>query len=189
MGEDICGRELLLKALCCFIRVRRKCSDIHKRGYPRVCARGSDHRAAIRMPNQDHGTADTLQAPSHVGDVLSVRIETVLSCNHLMSLGQKGRNQFAEARAVGPQAVDENDAGFALICQKFAPSLTGKNVSFAVRPNLSLKMLYGVVSLHSEYTAAHRNVRFVPQLDREPSSDERLRWPVWGDLKASTPPP
>jgi hypothetical protein len=76
-----------------------------------------------------------------------------------MSLGQKGRNQFVEARSVGPQAVDENDAGFALICQKFAP---GKNVSFALRFNLVLRMLYGVVSLHPEYTAMHKNVRFAP---------------------------
>jgi hypothetical protein len=42
----------------------------------------------------------------------------------------------------------------------------------------ALKMLYGVVSLHPEYTAVHKNVRFVAQLDREPSSDERLGWPV-----------
>jgi hypothetical protein len=38
-----------------------------------------------------------------------------------MSLSQKGRDQFAEARAVGPEAVDEDDAGFAMACQRFAP--------------------------------------------------------------------
>ena len=50
-----------------------------------------------------------------------MRIESVLRCDHLMSLSQKGRDQFAEARAVGPEAVDENDAGFAMVCQRLGP--------------------------------------------------------------------
>src|SRR6516165_577947 len=116
MGEDICGWELFLKALCRFIRVGRKCSYIDECIHPRVRARRSDDRAAVRVPNQDYGTADPLQSPSHVGDILGVRIESVLRCDHLMSLGQKGRDEFAEARAVCPEAVDEDDAGFALIC-------------------------------------------------------------------------
>src|SRR5262249_5276582 len=41
--------------------------------------------------------------------------------DHLMSLSQKGRYQLVEARAVGPQAVDEDDAGFAMVCQRFDP--------------------------------------------------------------------
>src|SRR5262245_55149505 len=121
MGEDICGWELFLKALCRFIRVGRKCSYIDECSHPRVRARGSDDRAAVRVPNQDYGTADPLQSPSHVGDILGVRIESVLRCDHLMSLGQKGRDEFAEARAVCPETVDEDDAGFALICHNFAP--------------------------------------------------------------------
>src|SRR6516165_9856644 len=76
---------------------------------PAVRARRSDDRAAVRVPNQDYGTADPLQSPSHVGDILGVRIEPVLRCDHLMSLGQKGRDEFAEARAVCPEAVDEDD--------------------------------------------------------------------------------
>src|SRR5262245_51859843 len=119
MGEDICGWELFLKALCRFIRVGRKCSYIDECSHPRVRARRSDDRAAVRVPNQDYGTADPLQSPSHVGDILGVRIESVLRRDHLMSLGQKGRDEFAEARAVCPEAVDEDDAGFALICHKF----------------------------------------------------------------------
>src|SRR5215472_5977094 len=121
MGEDICGWELSLKALCRFIRVGRKCSYIGECSHPRVRARRSDDRAAVRVPNQDYGTADPLQSPSHVGDILGVRIESVLRCDHLMSLGQKGRDEFAEARAVCPEAVDEDDAGFALIWHIFAP--------------------------------------------------------------------
>src|SRR5215510_5931326 len=121
MGEDICSWELFLKALCRFIRVGRKCSYIDECSHPRVRARRSDDRAAVRVPNHDYGTADPLQSPSHVGDILGVRIESVLRCDHLMSLGQKGRDEFAEARAVCPEAVDEDDAGFALICHNFAP--------------------------------------------------------------------
>src|SRR5262245_25768755 len=120
-GKDICGWGLFLKALCRFIRVGRKCSYIDECSHPRVRARRSDDRAAVRVPNQDYGTADPLQSPSHVGDILGVRIESVLRCDHLMSLGQKGRDEFAEARAVCPEAVDEDDAGFALICHNFAP--------------------------------------------------------------------
>src|SRR5215467_5323252 len=121
MGEDICGWELFLKALCRFIRVGRKCSYIDECSHLLVRARRSDDRAAVRVPNQDYGTADPLQSPSHVGDILGVRIESVLRCDHLMSLGQKGRDKFAEARAVCPEAVDEDNAGFALICHNFAP--------------------------------------------------------------------
>src|SRR5262245_52118902 len=121
MGEDICGWELFLKALCRFIRVGRKCSYIDEASHPGVRPRRSYDRAAVRVPNQDYGTADPLQSPSHVGDILGVRIESVLRCDHLMSLGQKGRDEFAEARAVCPQAVDEDDAGFALICHNFPP--------------------------------------------------------------------
>src|SRR5215510_9291861 len=104
MGEDICGWELFLKALCRFIRIGRKCSYIDECSHPRVRARRSDDGAAVRVPNQDYGTADPLQSPSHVGDILGVRIESVLRCDHLMSLGQKGRDEFAEARAVCPVA-------------------------------------------------------------------------------------
>src|SRR5215470_7802969 len=121
MGEDICGWKLFLKTLCRFIRGGRKCSYIDECRHPWVRARRSDDRAAVRVPNQDYGTADPLQSPSHVGDILGVRIESVLRCDHLMSLGQKGRDEFAEARAVCPEAVDENDAGFPLICHNVAP--------------------------------------------------------------------
>src|SRR5215469_16044978 len=130
MGEDICGRELFLKALCRFIRVRCKCGYIYECGNTRVRTCRSYDRAAVRVSNQDHGTADALQSPSHVGDILGVRIESVLGCDYLMSLSQKGRDQFAEARAIGPQAVNEDDARFALICHNSAPFvLTGRGVS------------------------------------------------------------
>src|SRR5262249_20403899 len=121
MGEDIRGWELFLKALGRFIRVGRKSSYVDECSHPRVRARRSDDRTAVGVPNQDYGTADPLQSPSHVGDILGVRIESVLRCDHLMSVGQKGRDEFAEARAVRPEAVDEDDAGFALICHDFAP--------------------------------------------------------------------
>src|SRR5262249_61644570 len=105
---------------------------LSRRGGPKSCSnrdaaprrsrpRRSYQRPAVRVPNQDYGTADPLQSPSHVGDILGVRIESVLRCDHLMSLGQKGRDEFAEARAVCPEAMDEDDAGFALICHDFAP--------------------------------------------------------------------
>src|SRR5215813_9483163 len=132
MGEDICGWKLFLKALCRFIRVGRKGSYIDECSHPRVRARSSDDRAAVRVPNQDYGTADPLQSPSHVGDILGVRIEFVLRCDHLMSLGQKGRDEFAEARAVCPEAVDEDDTGFALICHKILLlSFIGRGLSLA----------------------------------------------------------
>src|SRR6516165_5042966 len=132
MGEDICGWELVLKALCRFIRVGRKCSYIDECSHPLVRTRRSDDRAAVRVPNQDYGTADPLQSPSHVGDILGVRIESVLRGDHLMSLGEKGRDEFAEARAVCPEAMDEDDAGFALICHDFAPFVQiGRGLSLA----------------------------------------------------------
>src|SRR5262249_33251298 len=104
-----------------FISVGRKRSDIDECSHPGVGARRGDDRPAVRVPNQDYGTADPLESPSYGVDVPGVRIESMLRCDHLMSLGQKGRNEFAEARAVCPQAVYEDDAGFALICHNFAP--------------------------------------------------------------------
>src|SRR5262245_5733352 len=121
MGEDIGGWELFLKALCRFIRVGRKCGYIDECSHTWVRACRRDDRAAVRVPDQDYGSTDPLQSPSHVGDILGMRIESMLRCDHLMSLGQKGRDEFAEARAVCPEAVDEDDAGFALICHNFAP--------------------------------------------------------------------
>src|SRR5215470_12764340 len=56
MGENICGWKLFLKALCRFIRVGRKCRYIDECRHPRVRARRSDDRAAVRVPNQDYGT-------------------------------------------------------------------------------------------------------------------------------------
>src|SRR5215467_3591965 len=65
LGFDLQGWELFLKALCRFSRVGCKCSYIDECSHPRVRARRSDDRAAVRVLNQDYGTADPLQSPSH----------------------------------------------------------------------------------------------------------------------------
>src|SRR5215475_12406574 len=115
MREDVCRRELLVEALGGGIGGRCKWGAIDEGRNPRVRARRRNDRAAVRVPNENDWAADPLQSPFHVGHVLRVRVEPVLTRDHLVPLSEKGRDQFAEARAVGPQAVDEHDAGFALV--------------------------------------------------------------------------
>lgn len=47
--------------------------------------------------------------------VASQRVEAELGGNHFVPLRLKSREQFAEARAVGPQSVDEHDAWLCLL--------------------------------------------------------------------------
>ena len=43
------------------------------------------------------------------------QLEAELGGDHAVSLGLKGRDQFAEARAIGPKPVDEHNARFGLL--------------------------------------------------------------------------
>src|SRR5258708_33941426 len=66
------------------------------------------------MADEDDRAADPADRCLHQGDVLCRCVEAVLRCNTLIPLRQKGNDQLAEARAVGPEPVTENDAGFGL---------------------------------------------------------------------------
>src|SRR5262245_56651421 len=82
MGEDICSWELFLKVLGRVIGVGRKCRYIDECGNPRIRACRSDDGAAIRVPNQECGTADPLQgrrAEAHLGYACSAYRRSVQS--------------------------------------------------------------------------------------------------------------
>ena len=77
------------------------------------------------MESKDNGAADPAHRCFHQGDVLGRCVEAILRCNTLIPFRLKGNDQFAEARAIGPESVTENDAWlclrhFALLyCQSF----------------------------------------------------------------------
>src|SRR5258708_18689612 len=85
------------------------------------------------MADEDDRAADPAARCLHQGDVLCRCVEAVLRCNTLMPLRLKGNDQLAEARAVGPEPVTENDAGFGLrrchfallCCPSRTPASTG----------------------------------------------------------------
>src|ERR1700739_5011467 len=66
------------------------------------------------MANEDDRVADPADRCLGHGDVLCRCVEAVLRCNTLIPLRLKGNDQLAETRAIGPESVTENDAGFGL---------------------------------------------------------------------------
>ena len=59
-----------------------------------------DHRAAVGMPDEDCGSADTAQCLPDDGDVVGSRVERVLRRDTFIAGGLKRLNYFAEARAI-----------------------------------------------------------------------------------------
>src|SRR5271154_1539043 len=66
------------------------------------------------MADEDNRARDPADCRFHQGDVLFRCVETVLRCNTLIPLRLKGNDQLAEARAIGPESVAENNAWLAL---------------------------------------------------------------------------
>ena len=66
------------------------------------------------MTDEDGGGADPPQRAGDRGDVALECVEAVLAGHHLVPLRLKRGDHLAEARAVGPDPVDEHDAGFGL---------------------------------------------------------------------------
>jgi len=73
------------------------------------------------MADQDDRTADPPQRISDGSYVAGERVKAVLGCDHVVSFGLNDRDQLAEARAISPQPVDKNNAGFGLFGQWRAP--------------------------------------------------------------------
>jgi hypothetical protein len=64
------------------------------------------------MSDENGGTADTAQCLFDNGDIVGSCVERVLRRDTFISGGLKRLNNFAEARAVRPDSVAEDDAWF-----------------------------------------------------------------------------
>src|SRR6516225_5727876 len=102
MREDIRGGKLFLQALRRLISIWRKRSDVNESGHTSVRPGGSDDGSSIRMTDQDYGLADSTESPLYVGDIPSMRVQTVLGCDYLETFFLKCRDQLGEACAVRP---------------------------------------------------------------------------------------
>jgi hypothetical protein len=66
------------------------------------------------VADEDGRAADPAQRADHGGDVALGGVEGVLGGHHLVSLGLQCGDHLVEARAVGPDPVDEDDTRFVL---------------------------------------------------------------------------
>jgi len=66
------------------------------------------------MTDEKDGAADTIECALDGGQILFIGVQTILNGNHLVPIGLQCRDHLAEARAVGPNAVAENDRWFGL---------------------------------------------------------------------------
>src|SRR5258707_2716695 len=114
VGEDVGPRELGLLRLRRFIGVRSERADVNQPDNAIVGSGAGDDAAAVGVADEDNGAADPAHRCFHQGDVLCRCVEAVLRYNTLIPLRLKGNDQLAEARAIGPESVAENDAWLAL---------------------------------------------------------------------------
>jgi hypothetical protein len=114
VGEDVADRELVLLALRGLVLVRRERGDIDQPGDPVIGSRRGDHGSAVGVADQDGRAAHPAQRAAHGRDVTVERVEAVLAGNHLVAVRLQGGDHLAEARPVGPDPVDEDDAWLGL---------------------------------------------------------------------------
>src|SRR6516162_439514 len=97
MREDSCGGKLFQQTLCRLISIWRKCSDVNESGHTSVRPGGSDDGSSIGMTDQDYGLADSAESPLYVGDISSMRVQTLLGCDYLETFFLKCRDQLGKA--------------------------------------------------------------------------------------------
>src|SRR5579862_923881 len=114
VGEDVGHREVGLLRLRRFIGVWSERADINQSGNTVVGSSARNDGSAVGVADQDNGAADPAQRCFHQGDVFCRCIEAVLRRNTLIPLRLKGKDQLAEARAIGPESVAKHDAWFGL---------------------------------------------------------------------------
>src|SRR5690242_15144837 len=73
--------ELVLYSLA---NIRGDRSDVDKAGNAIIDARGRNGGAAVGVPDEENGAANTVECPLYHSHVLIKRFQTILNCNHLM---------------------------------------------------------------------------------------------------------
>jgi len=64
------------------------------------------------VADKDHRAADPPEATGDAVHVAFQGIQSMLRADHIVALGLQRWNQFAEAGAVGPEAMSENNTRF-----------------------------------------------------------------------------
>src|SRR5258708_5568461 len=114
MVEHVGLREVELLRLRRFIFVGSERADINQPGNAIVGTGSGDDASAIGVADEDNGAANPADRCFHQSDILCRCVEAVLRGDTLITLRLKGSDQLAEARAIGPEPVAENDAWFSL---------------------------------------------------------------------------
>src|SRR6267142_948766 len=112
--EDVSLREIRLLRLRRFIFVGSERADINQPGNAIVGTGSGDDASAIGVADEDNGAANPADRCFHQSDILCRCVEAVLRGDTLITFRLKGSDQLAEARAIGPEPVAENDAWFSL---------------------------------------------------------------------------
>ena len=95
--------------------VGRDGADVHEARDAVVCSCRCDDRSAVGMTDEDCGTADPAERTFDHGDIGRVGVETILHGERLVAVRLQQRNDLVEARAIGPDAVAEYDAGLCAV--------------------------------------------------------------------------
>src|SRR5215470_9175878 len=99
VGKNVGFREVGLLRLSCFIGVRRERGDVNQRDNTIVSSGAGDNTSAVRVADEDNGTADPAYGFFRYGNVLRRCVKAVLRRNTFIPLPLKGNDQLAEARA------------------------------------------------------------------------------------------
>src|SRR5260370_22133034 len=119
MVEHVGLREVGLLRLRRFIFVGSERADINQPGNAIVGTGAGDDASAVGVADEDNGAANPADRSFHQSDILCRCVEAVLRCNTLITLRLKWSDQLAEARAIGPEPMTENDAWFGFCRLRF----------------------------------------------------------------------
>jgi hypothetical protein len=75
------------------------------------------------MTDEKDRAANPIECALDRRQVLFERVEAILNGDYLVPVGLQCRNDFAETRAIGPNAVAENDRWFGLRRHTASPFL------------------------------------------------------------------
>src|SRR5215467_9935150 len=142
VGKNVGLREVGLLRLSRFIGVRCERGDVNQPDNTIVSSGAGDNTSAVRVADEDNGTADPAYGFFRHGNVLRRCVKAVLRRNAFIPLRLKGDDQFTEAGAIGPEPMAEYDTLFCLwhICflcffgSTGVPALRRPRIPQQVRP-------------------------------------------------------
>src|SRR6266404_2005731 len=105
VGKNVGLRELGLLRLRRFIGVRCERGDVNQPGDTIVGSSAGNDTSAVGVTYEDNGVADSAYRCFRQGNVLRCCVEAVLRRNTFIPLRLKGNDQLTEARAIGPERM------------------------------------------------------------------------------------